>query len=142
MKRVPAIITILNGVRLLLCRKVHIQKSKELKEGLKSDNFHVFRYAEKKTDIKPEARFEITFQLKNMSGSKNEKFSYLPMFFVLGFQGFCSKYWLIDYETNTCRGIYEWQHKKDAVAYSNSVAVRFMKLRSVEGSVRYQIYDI
>ena len=66
----------------------------------------------------------------------------MPMFFVIGCKGFCNKYWLVDDKTNTCRGIYQWDSVEDAEAYSKSFAVKFMKKRSVEGSIVYGVKRI
>jgi hypothetical protein len=46
------------------------------------------------------------------------------MTIFMGFTGFRSKYWAVDYETGLCQGIYEWQTVADAKAYSESVAMR------------------
>jgi len=53
-----------------------------------------------------------------------------------------SKYWLLDEKTNTCMGVYRWATIADAERYSKSIAMKFMKKRSVEGSVSFSIQKI
>ena len=138
----PVIPTMLNGIFLLMKKKVIIQNEVNQNNDIFPADFYAFRYAEKTDGTKPGAKFEITFQLKNMSAEKNEKFSLLPMLFVVGCKGFYSKYWLVNAETNTCRGIYQWDSLENAIAYSKSFAVKFMSMRSVKGSIEYHVSEI
>lgn len=102
--------------------------------------FKIFRYAEiKKKAKEPEAWFIVRFQLKKMDVKKNRIFSTIPMLVLFCFKGFRSKYWLMDEKTNTCMGVYRWQTVEDAERYSKSIAMKFMKMRSNEGSVTYCI---
>ena len=105
--------------------------------------FTVFRHIKIKPSMNqkpmPEAIFKIRFKPKNMGIQQNIKFSRLPMMIFMGFTGFRSKYWMVNYETGLCQGIYEWQTYEDALNYSKSVAVRFMTKRSEEESVNYKI---
>lgn len=103
-------------------------------------NFKIFRYAElKKQEKKAEAWFIVRFSLKRMNVKKNRYFSLLPMLILFRFKGFCSKYWLMDETTNTCMGVYRWQTRADAERYAHSIAMKFMSMRSVPGSVQFQI---
>lgn len=102
--------------------------------------FKIFRYAEiKNKEKEPEAWFIVQFQLKNMDVRRNRTFSLIPMFFLLHFKGFRSKYWLMDEATNTCMGVYRWQTLEDAQRYANSIAMKFMKKRSTPSSVKFCI---
>ena len=138
--------TMLHGLYLIASKQVLFdskQKGRSLTPQYAiPSQFHVFRYAKKRSPAPTTARFQIQFQLKHLTAKQNERFSLLPMLFVVGFPGFYSKYWLVDETTNTCMGIYEWQCTEDAIRYSNSIAVRFMKRRSVTGSVQYAITPI
>lgn len=140
----PVIPCMLKGLFFYLFHNVRVDNriNPDCCKDMAPEQFKTFRYAERAGEFEPGARFEITFQLKNMSAKDNEKFSLLPMFFVIGCKGFCSKYWLVDEQSNTCRGIYQWSRLEDAVEYSKSYAVKFMKKRSVEGSVHYKIDQI
>jgi hypothetical protein len=89
----------------------------------------------------PEAFFVATFKPKNMTIAANKRFSLLPMMVFMGFTGFRSKMWMVDETTGLCRGVYEWQTRGDAEAYSRSIAVRFMTRRSEPGTVRFEIVN-
>lgn len=108
-----------------------------------SETFTVFRHVKikpsKRQKAEPEAVFTIRFKPSDMSVEKNTKFSRLPMMVFMGFKGFRSKYWMVNYETGMCQGVYEWQTYKDAINYSRSIAVKFMTKRSEEGSVTFGI---
>lgn len=77
-----------------------------------------------------------------MDVKKNISFSKIPMRVLFHFKGFMSKYWLMDESINTCMGVYRWATVADAERYSRSIAMKFMKKRSVEGSISYQISSI
>jgi hypothetical protein len=118
------------------------------KEFTMEDNvtFKVFRHVIIKSSHKnitdPQAIFKIRFQPKDMTVEENKKFSKIPMLVFMGFHGFRSKYWMVNEETGLCQGIYEWNTLQDAVAYSKSIAVKFMSNRSIQGSVKYEIIKI
>lgn len=104
------------------------------------ENYRIFRHIfyHKGKEI-PEALFMIKFQLKRMNPKLNVLFSYIPMMVLIHMKGFREKYYLTDYQTGCCRGVYKWQTVADAENYSQSVAVKFMKKRSVAGSVHFKI---
>lgn len=105
-----------------------------------SHDFKIFRYAElKKQKEVPKAWFVVRFSLKRMDVKKNRLFSILPMLVLIHFKGFYSKYWLMDEKTNTCMGVYRWQTKEDAERYAHSIAMKFMTMRSIPGSVHYKV---
>lgn len=126
--------------------KIYFDESKvgkNLKEDYKiSETFKIFRYAYKKNAKSAEALFMVKFQLKNMDGNRNIRFSKIPMRALFHFRGFMSKYWLLEEKTNTCMGVYRWATIADAERYSKSIAMKFMKKRSVEGSISYSIQKI
>ena len=104
--------------------------------------FRIFRYAYRKNADTAEALFVVSFQLKGMDGRKNIGFSRIPMHALFRFRGFLSKYWLLDEATNTCMGVYRWATEQDARRYARSLAMAFMKKRSVPGSVHWRIERI
>jgi hypothetical protein len=131
---------------LFITGMVHFIKEDVGKEFIAPDGmrFIIFRHViilRKSLGI-PCVLFTVRFQLKNMCASRNISFSKIPMMVLIGFKGFCSKYWMFDEETGICQGVYEWQTEKDAENYAKSIAMRFMKGRSVEGSVSYSIKNI
>lgn len=126
--------------------KIYFDKSKvgknlEVEYNI-PEEFKVFRYAYKENAESAKALFIVRFQLKHMDGNKNIRFSKIPMRALFHFKGFLSKYWLLDKKTNTCMGVYRWATIEDAENYSKSIAMKFMKRRSVEGSVSYRIQEI
>lgn len=131
---------------LLLCSwrcqfdKSAIHKTIRMRDGL---SFRVFRRVAIRAIDKPapEATFIIRFMPKGMSVRANVVFSYIPMVVMLGFPGFRSKYWCVDDQTGRCQGVYEWQRIEDAQHYSASFAVGFMEMRSVPGSISFEIID-
>jgi len=133
----------LKAILLFSTGRVSFLKSdvgKELNES--GQVFTVFRHVQIKTFCKrsnPEAIFKITFKPANMGIEQNKRFSKLPMLVFMGFKGFRSKYWAVNENTGLCLGIYEWDTVEDAENYSKSVAVNFMKKRSVPGTVEFQV---
>jgi len=89
----------------------------------------------------PEAVFTVKFHLANMSPAANKIFLNLPIPFFAGLPGFRHKLWLYEENTGDFRGYYEWDTVEDAENYAGSFAVKFMKRRSVPGSVSYKIID-
>jgi hypothetical protein len=117
-----------------------IGKILDMEDGTK---FKVFRHVViKRGNIPgPEAVFIVRFIPANMTVKQNIRFSLIPMLLIIGFKGFRSKYWCVNEETGMCQGIYEWQTLSDARNYANSIAMRFMKGRSIPGSVSSKIID-
>ncbi|MCD1294689.1 hypothetical protein CUJ83_06705 [Methanocella sp. CWC-04] len=105
--------------------------------------FTIFRQVivdpEKSRSRSPGATFIVRFHVAGMKPEQNKKFSWIPMFFILGLPGFRSKLWTLDESTGDFQGIYEWDTVKDAENYAGSFAMRFMTGRSTPGSVSYRI---
>jgi len=88
---------------------------------------------------KPEGLFIIRFKPAFMTIEENIRYSRKPMLVFMGFKGFRSKYWTVDYNTGECQGIYEWDTYEDAERYSKSIAVKVMTNRSEKGSVSFKV---
>jgi hypothetical protein len=135
----------LRTIFLFLTGKIQFVKSDIGKEFTMEDGvtFKVFRRVIIRSSNKnnPQAIFKIRFQPKDMTVEENKRFSRIPMLIFMGFHGFRSKYWMVNEETGLCQGIYEWNTLQDAVAYSKSIAVKFMTKRSVEDSVKYKVIE-
>jgi len=144
MMKTNPIIGFLRTLMLFLMGKIKFIKAdigKEIttEEGMKFKVFrHVIIHSEKNVG-NPQAVFRLRFQPKNMTVEENKRFSKLPMLVFMGFRGFRSKYWMVNKETGICLGVYEWDTFEDAERYSESIALRFITLRSVEGSVSFEI---
>ena len=115
-----------------------INKSIEMDDG---ETFTIFRHVIVKGRSEPEAYFLVRFKPKSMSIKANIKFSLLPMMIFMGFKGFRSKYWTVDYKSGLCQGLYEWQTVKDAENYSKSIAMKFMIRRSELDSIMFKVID-
>lgn len=83
--------------------------------------------------------FKVRFLLANMTPQRNKLFSFIPIPFFIGLPGFRAKLWMIDEKYGYFQGLYEWDNLLNAENYSQSFAMRFMKKRSVPGSVHYEI---
>jgi len=130
-------------VFLLLMGRVRFPRS-EIGRVLTMDDgaqFVVFRHVRVRGRGDPAAQFIVRFTPAHMSVRQNIRFSLLPMLALLGMHGFREKFWCVNEETGMCQGIYAWQTPADAAAYAESIALRFMTRRSVEGSVWCQITD-
>ena len=88
---------------------------------------------------KPGATFRVRFHVAHMSPKQNKFFSLLPIPFFVGLPGFRSKLWTLNGTTSDFQGIYEWDTVQDAENYAKSFAMKFMTMRSVRGSVSYEI---
>jgi hypothetical protein len=134
---------IINTIAMFAIRKFEfdknvVNKSIQMEDG---EVFTIFRRVKVKTKATPGAYFLVRFQPMDMSPVENIKFSKKPMMVFMGFRGFRSKYWAVNYETGLCQGLYEWQTVKDAEQYSKSIAMKFMARRSRPESVSYRIID-
>ena len=113
-----------------------------LKMGDKQE-FVIFRQAivdpSQHQPEKPGASFRVRFHVAHMSPKQNRLFSLLPIPFFVGLPGFRSKLWMLNEASGDCQGIYEWDTVQDAENYASSFAMKFMTMRSVPGSVSYQI---
>jgi len=101
----------------------------------KSEKFTVFRQVEVKIGskylVKPGAVFRIRFRFTGGPPGLNQKLSLIPIPLIVGFPGFRTKIRTIQEETGTFEGIYEWDSAEAAADYSESLAIRLMKMRAV-----------
>lgn len=129
-------------ILLLLFRKIVFDKTVVGKTIIIDNHlFNIFRRVVVRGTAKPKAYFIVRFRPLKMTPEQNIRFSIIPMMIFMGFKGFCSKYWAVDYKTGLCQGLYEWETVEDATRYSKSIAMRFMNNRSDPKSVGYNIID-
>jgi hypothetical protein len=115
---------------------------RELETNDDGARYRVFRYVTIQREAPaPRALFIVRFTPAHMTVQQNIRFSRLPLLIFMGFRGFRSKYWCVDDTTGACEGVYEWQTRADAEAYSASFALHFMTNRSIPGSVSHRILD-
>ena len=88
----------------------------------------------------PGVTFKVRFRVARMSTKQNKLFSLLPIPFFVGLPGFRSKLWMLNEASSECQGIYQWDTMQDAENYASSFAMKFMTLRSIPGSVSYEIF--
>lgn len=93
---------------------------------------------------KPGALFRVRFRVSNMTPTQNKRFSLLPIPFFIGLPGFRSKLWMAgeitsDLQGADYQGIYEWDTVQDAERYAHSFAMKFMMMRSMPGSVSWEV---
>ncbi len=88
---------------------------------------------------RPGATLRVRFHVAHMSARQNKIFSLLPIPFFIGLPGFRSKLWTLNESSGDSQGIYKWDTIQDAENYARSFAMKFMKIRSVPGSVSYEI---
>lgn len=133
--------SIFNTINLLLRRKIHFPKEKIGKVIVTEDGqeFTIFREVIIDKKIDKSAVFKVKFLLSGMKPENNIRFSWLPVPFFIGLQGFQAKVWTLNYENNYFQGIYQWKNEKYAKKYSKSFAYRFMSSRSVQGTVSFEI---
>jgi len=135
----------LNTIKLRLAGRIRFDAGAVGKKIETPDGkaFTVFRRVEVRSGdaADPEAYFLIRFKPVDMGPEENIEFSKKPMTVFMGFTGFRSKYWAVDYESGICQGMYEWRRIEDAERYSKSIAMRFMTRRSDPSSVSWRIID-
>ena len=88
---------------------------------------------------KPGATFRVRFHVAHMSAKQNKLFLLLPIPLFVGLPGFRSKLWMLNETNGDFQGVYEWDTVQDAEKYAVSFAMKFMTMRSVPGSVSYEI---
>jgi hypothetical protein len=138
------VVGFLKTIFLFIMKKVkfdnhEINKTITMPDGKEFTIFRRVNILSKKSE--PKAYFIVRFKPMKMGIQQNIRFSVLPMMVFMGFKGFRSKYWAVDYETGLCQGLYEWQTVEDAENYSKSIAMKFMTRRSYPELLEYKIVD-
>lgn len=140
--------SLFNTIRLALAGRLHFPRGRVGDQWLDPDGrrFTVFREVTvdpgKGQPHKPGARFQVRFHVANMTARQNERFSVIPIPFIVGLRGFRSKLWMIDRATGDFQGVYLWDSIQAAERYAGSFAMRFMTGRALPGSVWYRITAI
>jgi hypothetical protein len=137
--------SLFNTIYLVLAGRLHFPRGRKGEQWIDPDGrwFTIFRQVivdpGKGQPPKPGARFQVRFHVANMTPQQNERFSVIPIPFIVGLPGFRSKLWMIDKGTGDFQGIYEWDTLQFAQRYAGSFAMRFMTGRARTGSVSYSI---
>lgn len=133
-----------NTLKFALTGRLHFPKDR-IGEHITMDDgqtFSIFRHAVTDSRAPPGSRFIVRFKLAGMCPGMNKPFSLIPMPFCIGVPGFRSKLWTLNSETGYFQVIYEFRTARDAENYAGPSAMKFMKGRSVPGSVSYRIIEI
>lgn len=125
---------------LRLRGKVHFPRDRigEIVAGDVED-YHVFRQmvvdpiAEETTP--PGAVLDVRFRFKRFSPAANRQLSRIPMPFIAVQPGFRSKTWMVGERSGAFRGMYEWATAEDAECYRDSLPMRMMRRRAVDGTL-------
>ena len=143
--RLNPFLPFLRTVSYVLRGRLHFPRSRigEIFKMEDGEEFIVFREAlvdpSKDQPENPGATFRVRFHVARMSPRQNKLFSLLPIPFFIGLPGFRSKLWMISEASVDSQGVYQWDTVRDAENYAHSFAVKFMAMRSVPGSVSYEI---
>lgn len=136
---------LIKTIGMFLMNKIHFNSNEIGRKIIMNDGavFTIFRRVEISADEKksPEAYFLVRFKPVDMTPEQNIRFSKKPMMVFMGFTGFRSKYWAVDFQTGLCQGLYEWEKIEDAEKYSKSIAMKFMAKRSDPKTVMFRIID-
>jgi hypothetical protein len=117
----------------------NINKKIKLRNGNNAIIFRQVIFKKDECNTKNAVLFHVKFHLKNTTVKENIKFSNYPIPFFVGIDGFCAKFWAYDEKTEDMHGFYKWSNQTKAQEYSQSYAMSFMKNRSIEDSIDYEI---
>lgn len=109
----------------------------------KGERFRAFRKmvvdAPKKPITLPAVIFKVRFCFKNLSPKANRKLSLIPIPLIVAQPGIRSKTWLLGESSGDFMGYYEFDTKKSAEAYWNSLPLKMMRRRAAPGSLTSEI---
>jgi hypothetical protein len=140
----PLVCLLLSLVRVLFGK---LKSSKEYVETtLKMENgeeYHIFRHIRSAPQAHNEQGvvFIVNFKFARLSQRANRFVSQLPMLLITGFPGFRVKMYALNQETGYWLGIYQWESKHALDAYKQSLVLRMMNSRAIDGSVTYHTFD-
>lgn len=128
---------------LFFSGRIVISKKHNKQNYLEENNtFNLFLYVlnpKKKKSETHKAKLNIQFQVKRLSLFQRKILPILSTPFYAGFHGFVSKKFLLCESNNTFQGKYEWENKECITKYLSSGALRFMRMISIPGSIKYEI---
>ncbi len=89
--------------------------------------------------VRPGAIFRVRFSFKNLSAKANCLLSLIPIPLIVAQPGFRSKTWLLGEVSGDFIGSYEFDTVDAANAYWDSLPLRMMRRRALEGSLNHEI---
>ena len=85
--------------------------------------------------------FIVNFKFARLSQKANRFVSQIPMLLITGFPGFRVKMYAVNQENGYWLGLYQWESKQALDAYKQSLVLRMMNSRAIDGSVTYNEFD-
>ena len=113
---------------------------------LKMENgeaYHIFRHIRSVPQSHDEqgSVFIVNFKFARLSQKANRFVSQVPMLLITGFPGFRVKMYAVNQENGYWAGIYQWESKHALDAYKQSLVLRMMNSRAIDGTVTYHELD-
>lgn len=113
---------------------------------LKMENgeaYRIFRHIRSvpQTDDEQGSVFIVNFKFARLSQTANRFVSQVPMLLITGFPGFRVKMYAVNQENGYWLGIYQWESKHALDAYKQSLVLRLMNSRAIDGTVTYHELD-
>ena len=140
----PMVCLLLSLVRLLSRRlkysKEYVGTTLKMENG---EKYHIFRHIRSVLPSHDEqgSVFIVNFKFARLSQKVNRFVSQVPMLLITGFPGFRVKMYAVNQENGYWLGIYQWESKHALDAYKQSLVLRIMNCRAIDGSVTYRTFD-
>ena len=140
----PFLCLLLSLGRMLVGRlkysKEYVGTTLKMENG---ETYHIFRHIRSVPQSNDEqgSVFIVNFKFAKLSQNANRFVSQFPMLLITGFPGFRVKMYGINQENGYWLGIYQWESKHALDAYKQSLVLRIMNSRAIEGSVTYRELD-
>jgi hypothetical protein len=105
--------------------------------------FTVFRHMVlDKSSKSPEtipAVFIVRFTFAALSRQANRMASLIPIPLIAGFPGFREKIWMVNEQTGSWQGVYQWESEQAVEAYQQSFVLGIMNKRAIQESLSYTV---
>jgi hypothetical protein len=83
--------------------------------------------------------FIVRFTFAALSQQANRTASLIPIPLIAGFPGFREKIWMVNEQTGSWQGVYQWESEQAADAYQHSFVLSIMNKRAIPESLSYTI---
>jgi len=83
--------------------------------------------------------FIVRFTFAALSQQANRIASLIPIPLIAGFPGFREKIWMVNEQTGSWQGVYQWESEQAADAYQHSFVLGMMNKRAIPESLSYTI---
>lgn len=140
----PLVCLLLSLVTVLIGRlkysKEYVGTTLKMENG---ETYKIFRHVRSVPQAQNEqgAVFIVNFKFARLSQSANRFVSQMPMLLITGFPGFRVKMYAMNQDNGYWLGIYQWESKQALDDYKQSLVLRMMNNRAINGSVTYHELD-